>query len=169
LSELVDYRKIHRHCNVPTSYKENSLVFGSEPKGIQVVPERKEIAYHPARIQELESLGFEWNGTSQPSGRPFEQASADFAKKHGHQTFLKSTAKPQSWASGSNPKVSIQVARRRKEIAHDPESRIGAWVSSMVFLVTAWEDRLSDIVDRKVYRHCNVSRSYSENHWLIGL
>jgi hypothetical protein len=37
--------------------------------------------------------------------------------------------------------------------------------------VTAWEDRLSDIVDyRKVYRHCNVSRSYSENSsWLIGL
>jgi hypothetical protein len=29
---------------------------------------------------------------------------------------------------------------------------------------------LSDIVDyRKVYRHCNVSRSYSENlSWLVG-
>jgi hypothetical protein len=64
LSELADYRKIHVHCNVPTSYSENNQL------GIWVSNQRRDYNKHRQektsptmttyRIQALESLGFEW-------------------------------------------------------------------------------------------------------------
>jgi hypothetical protein len=63
LSELADYRKTHGHCNVPTSYSENTKV------AHWVNQQRKEYALHLkgkksfmmlSRIEALESLTFEW-------------------------------------------------------------------------------------------------------------
>jgi hypothetical protein len=64
LSKLADYRKIHGHCNVPTSYSENNQL------GIWVSNQRRNYNKHRQgktsptmttyRIQALESLGFEW-------------------------------------------------------------------------------------------------------------
>jgi hypothetical protein len=124
LSELADYAKSTGTAMFLRATKKTAWYLGRNPKEYRLHLERKEIAYHPARIQALESLGFEWNGTSQPSGRPFEQA-CRLRKKARTPNIPKIYSETPSWASGSNPKVSIQVARRRKEIAHDPESRIG--------------------------------------------
>jgi hypothetical protein len=63
LSELADYRRIHGHCNVPTKSRENSKL------GRWVRNQRSQYTLHregkPSRmtayrIQELESLGFDW-------------------------------------------------------------------------------------------------------------
>jgi hypothetical protein len=63
LSELANYRKINGHCNVPKNYSEN-------PKLAQwAAAQRKQYKLHLkdkissmtlSRIQELESLDFEW-------------------------------------------------------------------------------------------------------------
>jgi hypothetical protein len=83
LSELADYRKIQGHCNVPRNNKENaSWLIGSQPKGALQVARRKEIVYDFPRIQELESLGFEWNGRRRLEDRLSELA--DYRKIHGH-------------------------------------------------------------------------------------
>jgi hypothetical protein len=63
LSELADYRKIHGHCNVPAIYSENTKL------GAWVRTQRSQYKLHQEgktsrmtnlRIQELESIGFEW-------------------------------------------------------------------------------------------------------------
>jgi hypothetical protein len=63
LSELADYRKIHGHCNVPHNYSEKSKL------GHWVTNQRQQYKLHLegktsymtlSRIQELESLAFEW-------------------------------------------------------------------------------------------------------------
>ena len=63
LSELADYRKIRGHCNVPKSYSENKKL------ATWVHNQRTQHMFHVqgkrsqmtlSRIQELESLGFEW-------------------------------------------------------------------------------------------------------------
>jgi hypothetical protein len=68
LSELAGYRKIHGHCNVPKNYSENSKL------AHWVVTQRTQYRLHLAgkttwmtlsRIQELDSMGFEWK----PSAR----------------------------------------------------------------------------------------------------
>jgi hypothetical protein len=65
LSELVGYRKIHGHCNIPHSYSKNIKL------GRWVCNQRKQYTLHAQgnksyimtsfRIQKLESLGFEWD------------------------------------------------------------------------------------------------------------
>jgi hypothetical protein len=64
LSELADYHNIHGHCNVPKNYSENSKL------ARWVLYQRTTYRLHqqgtttsitPFRIQELESLGFEWD------------------------------------------------------------------------------------------------------------
>jgi hypothetical protein len=58
LSELADYRKIHGHCNVPTTTAKTREV--NKPKEqLQVAPKRKEIDYDHLPNPGLESLGFE--------------------------------------------------------------------------------------------------------------
>jgi hypothetical protein len=67
LNELADYRKIHGHCNVPKKYSENTKL------GQWVIHQRYQYKLHlegktsymtTLRIQELESLGFEWSVVS---------------------------------------------------------------------------------------------------------
>jgi hypothetical protein len=83
LSELADYRKIHGHCNVPRNNKENaSWLRGSQPKGAYRLHKKERIVYDSPRIQELESLGFEWNGQRRLEDRLSELA--DYRKIHGH-------------------------------------------------------------------------------------
>jgi hypothetical protein len=68
LSELADYRKIHLHCNVPRNYSESAKL------GQWVTTQRYQYRLHAEgktshittlRIQELESLGFDWKPSSE--------------------------------------------------------------------------------------------------------
>jgi hypothetical protein len=66
LSELVDYRKIHGHCNVPQRYSENYKLghwVGTQRKQYKLHLEEKTSQISLTRIQALESLGFEWKAS----------------------------------------------------------------------------------------------------------
>jgi hypothetical protein len=89
LSELADYRKIHGHCNVPRSYSENTKLanwVGNQRIQYRLLLEGKKPFFMTTfRIQELESLGFEWDiiGAAVAwEGRLSELA--DYRKIHGH-------------------------------------------------------------------------------------
>jgi hypothetical protein len=63
LSELADYRKIHGHCNIPQCYSENSKLgrwVDTQKTQYRLYLEGKKSHMKFSRIQELESLGFEW-------------------------------------------------------------------------------------------------------------
>jgi hypothetical protein len=63
LSELADYRKVHGHCNVPYNYSENSKLASwveNQRSNYKFQLEGKASPMTAFRIQELESLGFEW-------------------------------------------------------------------------------------------------------------
>jgi hypothetical protein len=73
LSELADYRKIHGNCNVPRNYSENSKLANwvkTQRKYYRWKREGKRSPMTLSRIQDLESLGFEWD----PMERSFERA-----------------------------------------------------------------------------------------------
>jgi hypothetical protein len=84
LSELADFRKIHGHCNVPFKYSENGKL------GAWVRYQRRQYKLHLrgkssfmslSRIQELESLGFEWKPSiGQEKGTPKKPILNDDAK-----------------------------------------------------------------------------------------
>jgi hypothetical protein len=64
LSELADYRKIHGHCNVPQGYSEKTQLgewVGTQRRQYKLRLEGKTSHMTLPRVQELESLGFEWD------------------------------------------------------------------------------------------------------------
>ena len=67
LGELADYRKIHRHCNVPTNYGKNMKLanwVGTQRQQYRLRSEGKRSRMTLPRIQALESLGFDWQSST---------------------------------------------------------------------------------------------------------
>jgi hypothetical protein len=172
LSELVDYRKIHGHCNVPQTCSENPKL------GKWVSCQRQQYILHAegktsfmtaSRIKELESVGFEWDIYAAAWGERLSEL-ADYRKINGNCNV------PQRYSK--NPKLGTWVGTQRKQYklheegntSHLTLSRIEKlesfdfeWGSCLV----AWEDRLSQLADyRKIHGHCNVPKRYSENRKL---
>jgi hypothetical protein len=86
LNELANYRKIHGHCNVPKRYSENTKLgrwVGTQRKHYKFHLEGKESQITLPRIQELESLGFEWDIGAATWGDRLSQL-ADYHTIYGH-------------------------------------------------------------------------------------
>jgi hypothetical protein len=86
LSELADYRKIHGHCNVPQKYSENSkLAHWVKTQRCQysLLHEGNTSSMTTFRIQELESLGFEWGIVYGATWEDHLSELTDYRKIHG--------------------------------------------------------------------------------------
>jgi hypothetical protein len=86
LSELADYRKIHGHCNVPDIYSENTKLgywVGRQRTQYRLHLEGERSSTTFSRIQELESLGFEWDSLGATWEARLSEL-ADYRKIHGH-------------------------------------------------------------------------------------
>jgi hypothetical protein len=85
LRELADYREIHGDCNVPKVYSENTRLgrwVGNQRNNYRMHLEGKTSPMTDFRIQELESVGLEWEVGVSWEGRLSELA--DYRKIHGH-------------------------------------------------------------------------------------
>jgi hypothetical protein len=167
LSELVDFHKIHGHCNVPWRYSENTKL------GSWVTNQRSQYRFRLEgktssmtfpRIEALESLGFEWSSRTDWEDRLRELA--DFRKIHGHCNVPRKyseNAKLGTWVTRQRSQYSLHL---KGQTSHITLPRIQA-LESLCFewsSRTDWEDRLSELADyRKVHGHCNVPQKYSEN------
>jgi hypothetical protein len=169
LSELADYRKIHGHCNVPQLCSENSNL------GTWVMNQRTQYRLHlegktssitPSRIQELESLGFEW-GVCDTAWEDRLSELADYRKIHGHcnvPQLCSENAQLGTW-------VMNQRTRYKKRSSSMTPLRIQA-LESLGFQwdspqrgsrETAWGDRLGELADyHRIHGHCNVPEICSE-------
>jgi hypothetical protein len=86
LSELDEYRKIHGHCNVPRNDSENGKLgtwATTQRTHYRLYKEGKKSSMTTFRIQELESLGFEWV-VCVTSWEDRLSELAVFRKKNGH-------------------------------------------------------------------------------------
>jgi hypothetical protein len=87
LTELAEYRKINGHCNVPRRYSENPKLgrwVGKQRTQYRLYVDGKKSPMTTFRIQELESLGFEW-GVCHGAAREDRLGElADYRNIHGH-------------------------------------------------------------------------------------
>jgi hypothetical protein len=169
LSELADYRKIHGHCNVPKNYSENIKL------GRWVANQRNQYRLHVkgntsyttrSRIQELESLGVEWDCYGAAWEHCLSEL-ADYRKIHGHcnvpRNYVKNT-KLANWVNTQRHQYKFYL---EKKTSHMTLSRIQE-LESLGFKwrvsVPTWDERLSDLADYlKIHGHCNVPKRFSEN------
>jgi hypothetical protein len=169
LSELADYRKVHGHCNVPYNYSENNKL------GKWVSAQRTQYRFRLqgkpspmtlSRIQELESLGFEWDSRGTAWKDRLSEL-VDYRKIDGHCNVpMNYSENPQlgTWVSEQRKHYNLQVKGMK---SHMTLSRIQA-LESLDFewdcYGAAWKDHLSGLADyRKEHGHCNVPQKYSEN------
>jgi hypothetical protein len=170
LSELADYRKIHGHCNVPRNYSENTKlgqwVAHQRARLYNLHVKGKRSPMTTLRIQELESLGFEWGTCITPWEDRLSEL-ADYRKIHGHcnvpQRYSENTKLGQ-WVADQRARYNVHVKGKRSSMTLSrirELDKIGfAWNRSG----PTWEDQLSALADYlKIYGHCNVPRSYTEN------
>jgi hypothetical protein len=171
LSELADYRKIHGHCNVPDSYSENTKLatwVATQRKQYKLHLEGKTSPMTTFRIQELESLGFEWDS----HGAAWEDRLselADYHKIHGHcnvpTNYIENT-KLATWVATQRTQYRLHAKGKTSHITtfriQELESLGFEW--RYTYCYTSWEDRFRELADyRKIHLHCNVPRNYSEN------
>jgi uncharacterized protein YerC len=164
LSELADYRRIHGHCNVPDKCSENLKLakwVGKQRSDYRQHQEGKTSSMTLSRIQELESLGFEWKRTAWDIR--FREL-ANYRKTHGHCNV--------SWNDSKNAKLYAWIGTQRKEytlhlkgkkISMTP-IRIEALESLDFEWDCSWEDHFSELTDyHEIHGHCNVPQSYGES------
>jgi hypothetical protein len=87
LNELADYREIHGHCNVPNKYSKNTKLgiwVGTQRSQYKLYVEGKRSYLMLSRIQELESLGFEWGSCCITAWGDRLSELADYRKIYGH-------------------------------------------------------------------------------------
>jgi hypothetical protein len=116
LSELADYHKIHGHCNVPSRYSENAKL------GNWVHNQRIQYKLHlvgkkslmtPFRIQELESVGFEWRVGVLNVWEDRLSELADYRKIHGHCSF------PSRYSENTQLGTWVMTQRKNYRLYHE--------------------------------------------------
>jgi hypothetical protein len=169
LSELADYRKIHWNCNVPQNYKGNRKLgtyVTTQRSHYMLYKEGKTSNMTTFRIQELESMGFEWRLVCLAAWEDRLSELADYRKIHGHchvHQIYKENRKLGAWVTTQRNHYRLHLEGKASQITL---SRMQA-LESLGFewgVCVTWEDRLSELADyRKIHGHCNVPKNYSES------
>jgi superfamily II DNA or RNA helicase len=164
---LKAFKKSHRHCRVPSTYKPNSKLANWVINQRQFYSKGK---VSKARISKLERIGFEWNPRDANWYIEYESLKR-FRNDHGHclvSRTYKDSKNLSSWVSLQRIKnrqgcLSAEQKALLDEIGFEWES---GKPSSQISEKT-WEESFSElIIFKEVHGHCNVPRSYSESQSL---
>ena len=153
--KLVEFKKIHGHCNVPFNWSENPKL------AWWVVNQRRRRTKNgplsEKRIRLLNEVGFQWQVLYNSLWNTRFSELVEFKKVHGHCNVQS------GWPE--NPKLSVWVAQQRgrrkkgnlsKERIRRLEELGFIWSIRDAF----WEEMFSLLVKfKKTHGHCNVSQT----------
>jgi hypothetical protein len=169
LIELADYRRVHGHCNVPKNYHGNTqLVYwlGTQRREYRLHQEGKKSHMTTSRIQELESLGFEWDSHSAAWVGCLSEL-ADYRKILGHcnvsQGYIENT-KLAKWVGTQRCKYRLHSNGKSSTMTTFRIRLLESLGFEWDIQGAAWKACLSELAKyRKIYWHCDVRRGKSEN------
>jgi hypothetical protein len=168
LSELAAYNIIQGNCNVPRNYSENPKLaawVGNQRINYRLYQEGKTSNMTTFRIQELESLGFEWNS----HGAAWEDHFNDLANYRiiqGHcnvPQYCSENSKLAAWVRKQRCQYRLHLKGESSPMTNfriQELERLGfEWDNQCA----TWEARLSELAEyRKIHGHCNVPQRCSE-------
>jgi hypothetical protein len=164
-SELTDYHRIHGHCNVPQCYSENSKL------GKWVTIQRQQYKGNRSllttfRIQELESMGFEWDCYGAAWKDRLGEL-ADYRKIHGHCNVPGSyseSSKLGKWVSNQREHYKLHLKGKTSPMTTLRIQGLESLGFEWDCYGAAWGVRFSELADyRNIHGHCNVPFRYSKN------
>jgi hypothetical protein len=170
LSELAEYRSIHGHCNVPYNCNKKSKLatwVANQRSQYKLHQEGKASQITTFRIQELESVGFEWKLCLTAAWELRLSELADYRRTQGHCNvpckYSKNT-KLATWVGTQRSHYKLHLEGKASSMTNlriQELNRLGfEWNRSGA----TWEDRLSELADyRKIHGHCNVPKRCRKN------
>jgi hypothetical protein len=174
LRELADYRKIHGHCNVSNSCREDPKLANwvrTQRTQYKLHVEGKASHMTLSRIQELEIMGFEW-GVCNASWEARLSELADYRKIHGHCNATKShnnNSKLVHWVKNQRTQYRLHGEGKASSITLSRIQELESLGFEWGVCHASWEDRLSQLADyRIIHGHCNVSKSCIEDSKLYN-
>jgi hypothetical protein len=116
-----------------------------------------------SRIQELESLGFEWN-IHDATWENYLSELADYRKIHGHcNVFCSQNAKLAYWVRRQRKQYQLLLEGKKLPMTLNQIQQLESLGIDWKVCVTTWQDRLSELADyRKIHGHCNVPQKYPQ-------
>lgn len=195
VSQLLEFKKQHGHVRVPKRYKDDpglgNWVNKQRQQYRHYITGQKPCSLTKKKIEQLEQLGFSWNGNlsdDQRDNHDTNEGSSDDSDWWGHfrelQNYVSSVTK-QSFEP-SSPGVSLSTLIPR-------QSRLGYWLRKqraaklsmgqltaldqldphwkLTFREFVWEQRYQELQSYRVdHGDCCVSINYSQNrplaHWV---
>ena len=142
LTQLVAYKEIHGHCNVPQN---------SGPLGHWCTNQRhKKDRLSPGRIARLEAEGFSWDLDAAAWEQKFVELVA-FKKTNGHCNVPRGHPL-ESWCGN--------LRFRKSKLSPDKIARLQAEGFCWNFEAAVWEQRFAELIAyKKVNGHCNVPQN----------
>jgi len=156
-SELVKFKEVHGHCDVPDRWPENQ-------KLAKWVKHRRSFyktgRLNPEQIKALDGIGFVWNKRDAAWEEMFSEL-MKFREIHGHFSV------PRGWPE--NPRLATWVerqraARRQNEMIEKRIYRLDEIGFVWDTFEDSWEEMFSELVKfKEVHGHTNVPAICSEN------
>jgi superfamily II DNA or RNA helicase len=163
--ELITYREIYGHCNVPQSWPENPEL--GRWVSFQRYLRKKE-RLSGDRIRRLEKIGFTWD-TKEAYWEEMFSALLAFSEVSGH------CVVPYDWPKDPNLGTWVRVQRRewkKGRLRHDRFRRLKEVGFVFDPFQTKWEVMFLTLAEfKKKYGHCNVPQNWPDNpklgNWVI--
>jgi len=156
-AQLVEYKTVHGHCNVPNKYPQNPEL------GRWVAVQRtskKNGTLSGEYIERLDKIGFVWKAL-ETSWEEMFSALVEYKNKYGHCNV------PQNYSE--SPKLAIwvshqRVAKQKGTIIDERKKRLEEIGFVWNTLEASWEKMFTELIEYKnIHGHCHVPHKYSEN------
>jgi hypothetical protein len=152
-SELVAYKEVHGHCNVPND---------GSPLGNWCINQRqRKDRLSPEQIARLEAIGFSWDPHSDSWENMFALLVA-YKESHGHCNVPQATPQLGGWCNNQR--------NRKDKLSQEQIARLDAIGFCWDPKAAIWNQRIAELIAyKKANGHCNVPNNGSAlGNWCIA-
>ncbi|KAK1748149.1 helicase-associated domain-containing protein [Skeletonema marinoi] len=178
--ELIEYKRVNGHCNVPQNYQANEALANWVKK--QRADYKKFVADNTSfmtqdKITRLDSLGFQWNGREAIEDEKWNTRYEDlqeYKRVNGHcnvpQNYQANEALA-NWVMHQRAGYKKFVADNTSYMTQDKITRLDSlgfeWNGREAAGDEQWNTRYEDLQEyKRVNGHCNVPQNYQANEAL---
>eukprot|EP00978_Attheya_sp_CCMP212_P039570 scaffold207100_cov50-Attheya_sp.AAC.2 len=164
--ELVDFKKISGHRNVPQQYgPPGRSVHDQRSRHQYLLKEGKYSSLTSDRCEKLENTGFEFKcrppGTASHWDQQFQEL-LDFKKIYGHTNVPKQYGPLGQWVSCQRTQCRLFKEGKKSSLTIDRREKLESIGFAFIYRAPGykashWDQRFQDLVDfKKIYGHTNV-------------
>eukprot|EP00978_Attheya_sp_CCMP212_P009002 scaffold21187_cov54-Attheya_sp.AAC.7 len=164
--ELVDFKKINGHANVPQKFGQLGNWVSNQRTEYRLLKEGKHSTLTNYKCEKLESIGLELKCRPTPTGPPWDQRFqelVDFKKINGHTNVPTKSGPLGTWVRTQRKQYHLYKEGKYSPFTNDRREKLEsiAFVFVRRSTITPWDQRFQELVDfKKINEHTNVPQKF---------